>query len=81
MASQSTKMLYRSLLQQAGKFHSYNYRNYALRRIREEFRKNRNVKDQQEARNLIEQARSTLQMLRRQVAINSMYHGNSLVVE
>uniref|UniRef100_A0A8C1S3U8 Complex 1 LYR protein domain-containing protein n=1 Tax=Cyprinus carpio TaxID=7962 RepID=A0A8C1S3U8_CYPCA len=37
--------LYRLLLKESKKFPSYNYRTYALRRVRDAFRENRTVED------------------------------------
>ncbi|XP_072459839.1 LYR motif-containing protein 4 isoform X4 [Notamacropus eugenii] len=58
--------LYRVMLRESGKFTSYNYRTYAIRRIREAFRENKNVKDSAQIQMLVNKAKRNLEIIRRQ---------------
>ncbi|XP_072459836.1 LYR motif-containing protein 4 isoform X2 [Notamacropus eugenii] len=59
--------LYRVMLRESGKFTSYNYRTYAIRRIREAFRENKNVKDSAQIQMLVNKAKRNLEIIRRQL--------------
>ncbi|ODQ47760.1 hypothetical protein PICMEDRAFT_32291 [Pichia membranifaciens NRRL Y-2026] len=80
MAYAKTKVLtlYRSLLRNSYKFDHYNFREYFLRQTRSEFRKHRQVPDNEA---LVEDALKNLAVLKRQATINKMYHFDKLVVE
>ncbi|CAH0481264.1 unnamed protein product [Peronospora belbahrii] len=43
MSSSSVLHLYRQMLRNAANFENYNFRSYALRRIKEDFRKNKTL--------------------------------------
>ncbi|XP_071384023.1 LYR motif-containing protein 4, partial [Centroberyx affinis] len=58
--------LYRMLLRESGKFPSYNYRTYALRRVRDAFRANRKVDDPKTVERLMEEGEQTLALIQRQ---------------
>uniref|UniRef100_A0A669DCI8 Complex 1 LYR protein domain-containing protein n=1 Tax=Oreochromis niloticus TaxID=8128 RepID=A0A669DCI8_ORENI len=58
--------LYRTMLRESAKFPSYNYRNYALRRVRDAFKANRNVEDPKAVERLMEEGRQTLALIQRQ---------------
>ncbi|KAM9331762.1 LYR motif-containing protein 4 [Pholidichthys leucotaenia] len=73
--------LYRMMLRESQKFPSYNYRTYALRRVRDAFRANRTVADPKTAERLVEEGRKTLEMIKRQVSIGKMYEAQKMVVE
>ncbi|XP_054841513.1 LYR motif-containing protein 4 [Eublepharis macularius] len=73
--------LYRALLKESGKFASYGYRSYALRRIRDAFRENKNVKDSAQIETLMNNAKTNLEMIRRQVTIGQLYTTQKLVIE
>ncbi|EGC29825.1 hypothetical protein DICPUDRAFT_42342 [Dictyostelium purpureum] len=72
--------LYRSFLRASNKFSSYNFREYALRRVATGFRENKN-KNESETKDLIKESMKDLEMVKRQSLINSMYSKNKLVVE
>ncbi|KAJ0022603.1 hypothetical protein NQD34_014737 [Periophthalmus magnuspinnatus] len=59
--------LYKMLLRESRKFPSYNYRTYALRRVRDAFRENRTVQDPQLVHSLLEEGHQNLQLIQRQV--------------
>nr|KAF6506368.1 LYR motif containing 4 [Rousettus aegyptiacus] len=58
--------LYRAMLRESKHFSAYNYRTYAIRRIRDAFRENKNVKDPVEIQTLVNKAKRDLGMIRRQ---------------
>ncbi|XP_055119660.1 LYR motif-containing protein 4 isoform X3 [Symphalangus syndactylus] len=60
--------LYRAMLRESKRFSAYNYRTYAVRRIRDAFRENKNVKDPVEIQTLVNKAKRDLGVIRRQVA-------------
>nr|XP_054413136.1 LYR motif-containing protein 4 isoform X1 [Pongo abelii] len=63
--------LYRAMLRESKRFSAYNYRTYAVRRIRDAFRENKNVKDPVEIQTLVNKAKRDLGIIRRQeVAIS-----------
>ncbi|CAD7673906.1 unnamed protein product [Nyctereutes procyonoides] len=59
--------LYRAMLRESKHFGAYNYRTYAVRRIRDAFRENKNVKDPAEIQALVNKAKRDLGIIRRQV--------------
>ncbi|XP_034041044.1 LYR motif-containing protein 4B [Thalassophryne amazonica] len=73
--------LYKMLLRESSKFPSYNYRTYAVRRVRDAFRTNKNIEDPQTVARLLEEGRQTLALIQRQVNIGQMYKTKKLVVE
>jgi hypothetical protein len=72
--------LYKDLLGESSKFNSYYYRNYFTRKIRLEFRRNKNA-DEESTKVLIGKAQSGLGMLRRQTSIVNSYCETKLVIE
>ncbi|KAI1888878.1 hypothetical protein AGOR_G00173300 [Albula goreensis] len=82
-ASSRTQVLslYRMLMKESKKFPSYNYRTYALRRIRDGFRENQSVSDPKTVEVLLSQARDSLALIQRQVAIGQLYTTQKTVVE
>lgn len=79
--SGETLILYRNLLRAAAKFSSYNFRNYAFRRIRDDFVANKAVSDPEKLKELLTNSRNQLDILRRQGTISQMYASPELVVE
>ncbi|XP_076827269.1 LYR motif-containing protein 4 [Brachyhypopomus gauderio] len=73
--------LYRMLLKESKNFPSYNYRTYALRRVRDAFRENRSVEEPQAVEQLLQKACDNLEIIRRQVSIGRMYSSQRTVVE
>lgn len=62
-------------------FSAYNYRMYAVRRIRDAFRENKNVKDPVEIQALVNKAKRDLEIIRRQVHIGQLYSTDKLIIE
>ncbi|KAM8787712.1 LYR motif-containing protein 4 isoform 1-T1 [Rhynchonycteris naso] len=73
--------LYRVMLRESKHFSAYNYRTYAIRRIRDAFRENKNVKDPVEIQNLMNKAKRDLEVIRRQVHIGQLYSTDKLIIE
>ncbi|CAF0942809.1 unnamed protein product [Adineta steineri] len=72
-AKQPAIILYRQLLRECHKFSLYNYRDYFLRRVREEFHQNRNIKDSSKTAELLKRGQENLELIRRQVIIGNLY--------
>ena len=73
--------LYKQMMKESSKSSSYIYREYALRRVRDAFRENKNVTDPNKINQLIEEARINLEIIKRQVIINDLYKEGKLVIE
>uniref|UniRef100_A0A9L0QX90 Complex 1 LYR protein domain-containing protein n=2 Tax=Equus TaxID=9789 RepID=A0A9L0QX90_HORSE len=73
--------LYRAMLRESKHFSAYNYRTYAVRRIRDAFRENKNVKDPVEIQALVNKAKRDLEIIRRQVHIGQLYSTDKLIIE
>ncbi|XP_068199994.1 LYR motif-containing protein 4 [Antennarius striatus] len=73
--------LYRMMLRESSRFPSYNYRSYALRRVRDAFRDNRTVENPQTVERLLAEGQQTLALIRRQVTIGRMFETQRIVVE
>ncbi|XP_045508393.1 LYR motif-containing protein 4 [Colias croceus] len=85
MASKISKpqirALYRSLLRESEKFSNYNFRAYAIRRVRDGFREKKDLTDPKAINNEIKYAMDSLQLIRRQIVIGDMYRTDKLVIE
>ncbi|XP_003226907.2 LYR motif-containing protein 4 isoform X2 [Anolis carolinensis] len=73
--------LYRALLRESQAFASYGYRTYAIRRIKDAFRENKNISDSTEIETLLNKAKTNLEIIRRQVFIGQLYSAEKLVIE
>ncbi len=74
MSTRSTVLaLYRQLLQHASQFPQYNYREYALQKIRDTFRAQQSVRAPEDVQQLIDKAQDALSLIQRQVSIQSLY--------
>lgn len=73
--------LYRAMLREAVKFGGYNFRYYAIRRLRDGFEANRNLIDPSEIQIALAKGKETLALLHRQSSISQMYTTPDLVVE
>ncbi|KAK7118019.1 hypothetical protein R3I94_021759 [Phoxinus phoxinus] len=69
------------LLKESKKFPSYNYRTYALRRVRDAFRENRTVGDPKAVEELMNKARDSLAVIQRQVCIGQMFEIQKTIME
>ncbi|XP_042187893.1 LYR motif-containing protein 4 [Callorhinchus milii] len=73
--------LYRAMLKESGKFSSYSYRTFAIRKIRDTFRENKNMLNPEGIQVLMDKASENLEIIRRQVLIGHLYEAKKLVVE
>lgn len=73
--------LYRMLIKESKKFPSYNYRTYALRRVKDGFRENVHVDNPKTLDLLLNQARESLAIIKRQVSIGQLYSAQKTIVE
>ncbi|XP_045125769.1 LYR motif-containing protein 4-like [Portunus trituberculatus] len=78
---QEALALYKALLRESGKFTSYNYREYALRRVRDGFRKAKSLTTEADQKRELEMAKESLQVIKRQVVIGNLYRSPALVIE
>ncbi|XP_023618794.1 LYR motif-containing protein 4 isoform X5 [Myotis lucifugus] len=69
------------MLRESKQFSAYNYRTYAIRKIRDAFRENKNMKDPVEIQALVNKAKRDLEMIRRQVHIGQLYSTDKLIIE
>ncbi|XP_059618894.1 LYR motif-containing protein 4 [Phlebotomus argentipes] len=82
MSSKSSVLsLYKTLLRESQRFSSYNYREYARRRIRDAFRDNKTLSDAESIKNQLKFANENLQVIRRQALIGDLYKSDKLVIE
>ncbi|RKF72560.1 LYR motif-containing protein 4 [Golovinomyces cichoracearum] len=87
--ARQARSMYRQLLRQGEKFTSYNFREYAKRRIRDSFRENQNIQDSAKIEQLLEKGRKELQIIKlhvdhkeqRQAVISQFFQMEQLVVE
>ncbi|XP_053680833.1 LYR motif-containing protein 4 [Anopheles nili] len=74
--------LYKQLLRASQKFDSYNYRMYALRRIRDAFRENKSLADNTTIANELAFAQKNLEIIQRQTIVGHLYRAPiKLVIE
>ena len=74
MPSQAASVaLYRDLLRASKGFTNYNFREYALRRVRETMRENASITDAAAASRAYAEGRVQLDMLRRQAAVSALF--------
>ncbi|KAJ6636769.1 Protein bcn92 [Pseudolycoriella hygida] len=81
--SSRTKVLnlYRSLLRESEKFSSYNFRNYAKRRIRDGFKSKKDLADALAIQSELEFGNKNLDIIHRQVIVGHLYASEKLVIE
>ncbi|XP_045457732.1 LYR motif-containing protein 4B [Melitaea cinxia] len=73
--------LYKSLLKESHKFANYNFRSYALRRVRDAFKENKSLSDPKSIKKEFEYGKNNLEIIKRQVVIGDMYRTEKLVIE
>jgi hypothetical protein len=81
-ASRSAALsLYKQLLKVSSGWKNYNFREYSIRRTKEEFRKNKAVTDPAAIEQLLAKARENLEVIRRQSLISNMYAKEQSILE
>ena len=73
--------LYRNLIRESKKWDSYNYRMYALRKIRYEFQENKALRDKEKIDKCCRHGQEALQVIKRQVTIGNLYSTRPLIIE
>ncbi|EEB16834.1 conserved hypothetical protein [Pediculus humanus corporis] len=73
--------LFKTMMRESQLFTSYNFRNYAIRRIRDAFKANKNLQDCDAIEAAYNEAFTTLAIIKRQVVIADMYKTDKLVLE
>ncbi|XP_003706208.1 LYR motif-containing protein bcn92 [Megachile rotundata] len=73
--------LYRDLIRESKKWNSYNYRMYALRKIRHEFHENKTLKDKDMIDECYNKGHEALEIIKRQALIGNLYCTRPLVIE
>ena len=82
MASRSYILtLYKEMLRESQKFSGYNFRNYALRRVKDAFREGKCETDKEKVQGLVKKAEDNLSVIKRQALLSNMYKDKSLVIE
>lgn len=65
--------LFRSLLRESKRISNYNFRNHALRRVREEFRASASLETPEDVASRLAFGEEQLQLVRRQATISQLY--------
>ncbi|XP_012525921.1 LYR motif-containing protein 4 [Monomorium pharaonis] len=73
--------LYRNLIRESKNWSSYNYRMYALRKIRHEFKENKALEDVEKVKQCYAKGQEILAMIKRQVILGDLYGTKPLVIE
>lgn len=76
-----TLKLYKQLLRYSSRMASYNFRQYAVRRVRDSFIANKALSDPAAIKQELEKGYQQLEVVKRQSLISQMYKGDRLVVE
>lgn len=71
--SRQILQLYRLFLKSAMKFSNYNFKEFAKRKVRYEFRQNQTLADKASIEQKYQYGTQQLEILRRQVLISSLY--------
>jgi len=73
--------LYRALLQNGRMFADYNFREYTIRIVRDDFQKNKDIMDDNKKMQLYEEGLQKLAMVKRQATINRMFASNQVMID
>eukprot|EP00112_Aurelia_sp_Birch-Aquarium-sp1_P013773 Seg2939.1 transcript_id=Seg2939.1/GoldUCD/mRNA.D3Y31 product="hypothetical protein" pseudo=true protein_id=Seg2939.1/GoldUCD/D3Y31 len=73
--------LYRDMMRTGQQFTSYNFREYAKRRIRDAFKQHIGETDPARINQFMTKAKENHELIKRQVAIGQMYQPTKLVIE
>lgn len=69
------------MMKESKRFSNYNFREYALRRVRDGFREGQVETDPSKIAERIKLAEENLSVLRRQVVVGQLYQGDAMVLE
>ncbi|EFN81072.1 LYR motif-containing protein 4 [Harpegnathos saltator] len=73
--------LYRNLIRESKQWNSYNYRMYALRKVRQEFKENKILQDQEKIKQCYTKGQEALALIKRQVILSNIYGTRPLIIE
>lgn len=73
--------LFRTLLREAKQMTDYNFRSFAVRRVKAGFKTNRNLQGREEAAAALKTGEEQLAVMKRQVVIGKMYPSARSVME
>ena len=76
----AARSLFRTMLREAAQVDQYNFRNYAIRRVREDFRKNAALAGA-DADAALQEGRDALEVLRRQRIVGQLYPAAQSVMD
>ena len=76
----AARSLFRTMLREAAQVDQYNFRNYAIRRVREDFRRNAALSDS-EAATALQEGKDALEVLRRQRIVGQLYPAAQSVMD
>lgn len=72
--------LYKDLLHASRRINNYNFKSYAIRRVKDEFRKYQSLKDSDILSGFYQHGLSQLQLVKRQATISELYPETSSVI-
>ncbi|XP_025193386.1 LYR motif-containing protein 4 [Melanaphis sacchari] len=85
MATSATRAevlkIYKTMLRESARFSFYNYRMYALRRVKDAFREQKTIKDSSEIQQHLLQAYKFLDIIKRQAVVGDLYKFDKLIIE
>merc|ERR1711916_20097 len=73
--------LYRQLLRNGNQHSGYNFRHYIVRRVREEYQKNKQITEEGKIAELLRNGEEQLQLIKRQVALSQLYPFQQQVID
>ncbi|CAH0716790.1 unnamed protein product, partial [Brenthis ino] len=73
--------LYKALMKESQKFSNYNFRAYAIRRVRDAFKESKSLSDPKLIKKEFDFGKENLEIIKRQVVIGDMYKIEKLVIE
>ncbi|XP_026736544.1 protein bcn92 [Trichoplusia ni] len=73
--------IYKFLIREAEKFPNYNFRAYAVRRVKDAFHDNKGITDPKQIKKQYDFAMENLTMIRRQIIVGDLYRTDKLVIE
>ena len=74
--SKAVLSLYKIMLRESEKFVDYNYRSYAIRRVKDGFRANARLTEESKIRGTISNAKENLEMIKRQTTVGQLFGQN-----
>ena len=82
MAARSKVLvLYKQMLREGRSFSNYNFREYAIRRVRDGFQQGKGETDASKISQLIKSAEENLSVMKRQALVGQLYRDNGMVLE